>query len=252
MMEHANTMSSRGLKPVAALAANRDHGDRLRYMAGCRCFACRRANSAYEAERKLARAAGDWNGLVPAEKARAHLKDLSDQGIGRRSVSTVSDLSETVLSAIIAGRKTKIRALTERAILAVTKDAAADGSLVPAKETWKLLKELIKDGFTKSELARRMGAKTPALQLKKDFVTLRSAYQVQRLHSELRSTCAKSTTRLLAKLREEGYTPSQIEQKLAELARARGEDAPPLEVKNGRIRARAADLVEQLYEQLTA
>lgn len=251
MNTSTNPLAARGLKPVADLAATRGHGDRLSYMAGCRCFHCRSANTAYEADRKVARAAGDWNGNVSAEKARAHLKMLSTQGVGRRSVAAASDVADTVLQLVISGRKTSIRARTERAILAVTKDAAGDRALVPAKDTWQLLNRLIKDGFTKSYLAQRLGGKTRALQLKKDFVTVRSAYRVQCLYNELQSTCAKSTTRLLKKLQDEGYTVHQVDQRLADLARSLGEEPPPLEVKNGRVRARAAALVEQLYVQLT-
>jgi len=249
-----NPLSARGLKPVADLAAGREHGDRLRYMAGCRCFACRRANSAYEAARKVARAAGEGNGIVPAAKARAHMKALSAQGVGRRSVGAACDVADTVLSDIISGRKVNIRAATERAILAVTVDAAGDGALVPAKATWKLLDQLIEDGYTRSELARRLGSKskTPALQLKRDFVTLRSAYQVERLFAKLKFENAKPTIKLLDKLRDEGYTQHQVEQRLAALAAELGEEVPVLVPnKKGRISTKAADLVERLYQELT-
>lgn len=251
----SNRLSARGLKPVTELAADRSHGDRLRYMAGCRCFACRRANSAYEAARKIARAAGEGNGIVLAAKARAHMKALSAQGVGRRSVGAACDVSDTVLSDIIAGRKANIRAATERAILAVTAAAAGDRALVPAKATWKMLEQLIADGYTRGELAARLGSKskTPALQLKRDFVTVRSAYLVERLFGQLRFECAKPTLRLLAKLRDEGYAQSQIEQRLALLAARVGESVPVIVPnKKGRISAKAADLVEQLYREMTA
>jgi hypothetical protein len=251
----SNPLSGRGLRPVAELAADREHGDRLRYMAGCRCFACRRANSAYEAARKVARAAGEGNGIVPAAKARAHIKALSAQGVGRRSVGAACDVADTVLSDIISGRKINIRAATERAILAVTADAAGDRALVSAKATWKLLDQLIADGYTRGDLAARLGskAKTPALQLKRDFVTVRSAYLVERLFDRLRFTCAKPTMKLLAKLRDEGFTQHQIEQRLAALATKLDETAPALAPnKKGRISAKTAGLVEQLYREMTA
>lgn len=250
----SNPLSARGLKPIAALAANRGHGDRLRYMAGCRCFDCRRANSAYEAGRKIARAAGQGNGIVPAAKARAHLAALSEQGVGRRSVSAACDVADTVLGDIISGRKVNIRAATERAILAVTAAAAGDRALVPAKATWKLLDELIKDGYTRSELGRLLGSKskTPALQLKRDFVTVRSAYMVERLFAELKFTDARATIRLLAKLRDEGYTQGQVDQRLSTLANKLGGKMPTLAPnKKGRISAKTADFVERLYREMT-
>lgn len=250
-----SALSARGLKPVSELAAKRDHGDRLRYIAGCRCFPCRRANSAYEAERKVARAAGLGNGLVPAERARAHLKALSEAGVGRRMVRAASDVSETCLQEVIAGRKTNIRAATERAILAVTKGAAGDGALVPAKATWKMLDQLIEDGYTRSDLAARLGskAKTPSLQLNRDFVTVRNAYLVERLFEQLKCEDAKPTIKLLAKLRDEGYTQHQVEQRVAAFAAKLGEKVPALVPnKKGRISTKAADLVERLYRELTA
>ena len=248
-------LSARGLRPVAELAAGRAHGDRLRYQAGCRCFHCRSANTAYEAARKIARAAGEGNGIVPAEKARAHLKALSAQGVGRRSVGAACDVADTVLADIISGRKTNIRASTERAILKVTQAAAGDGARVPGKATWKMLDQLIADGYTRAYLAAKLGskAKVPALQLKRDFVTVRSAYLVERLFEKLKCECAKPTMKLLAKLRDEGYTQHQVEQRLAELAVRLGEEVPSLQPnKEGRISTTTADLVEQLYRELTS
>lgn len=247
--EHPSPL--RGLKPAKVLGESREHGDRLRYLGGCRCFACRRSNSAYEAARKVARAAGDWNGLVPANKAQAHLKMLSSQGIGRRSVAAASDVALTVLLDVSTGRKTQIRARTERAILAVDEKAAGDRALVPAKPTWKLLNRLVKDGYTKSELARRLGYKTRALQLDTDFVTVRNAHLVERLFDQLRSTCAKKTLALIEKLRDEGYGRHQVDQRLADLARTLGEETPDLAAPNGRITIKAAALVDRLYQQMT-
>jgi hypothetical protein len=251
----SNPLSARGLKPISELAAGREHGDRLRYIAGCRCFACRRANSAYEAARKVARAAGEGNGIVPAAKARAHMKALSEKGVGRRSVGAACDVADTVLSEIISGRKVNIRAATERAILAVTVAAAGDRALVCAKQTWKMLDQLIADGYTKSNLAARLGSKSkiPSLQLKRDVVTVRNAHLVERLFDRLKFECAKPTIKVLAKLRDEGYTQHQIEQRLATLAGSLGEEVPSLVPnKKGRISARAADLVERLHRELTA
>jgi hypothetical protein len=246
------SMTARGLRPVQDLAAGRPHGDRLRYMAGCRCFDCRRSNTAYEASRKLARAAGDWNGMVPAVKARAHLQQLSAIGVGRRSVAAVSNLSGTILAEINAGRRVNIRARTERAILAVTAAAAADHARVDATATWEMLDALIADGHTRGSLALRLGSNTPILQLRKDFVTVRSAYLVERMYDQLKSTCAKKTLATLKKLRDEGYTPGQIEARMAALSRSLGEQPPPtLEPLNGRIAARTAALVTNLYIELT-
>lgn len=247
--EQTHKLASRGLRPVAELARKRQHGDRLSYMAGCRCDDCRRANSSYEKARAAARKAGDWNGIVPAARARAHMQALSESGVGRRSVGDVSGVADTVLVDIISGRKTNIRARTERSILAVTVEAAADHALVPAAETWKLIDELIADGYSKAELARQLGYKRPALQLNREQVTVRNAYDVKVLHEKLRSVDAKRTLRLLDSMSHEGYTRRMILDGLAKLAAETGKEPPILTVRNGRIRADAARVVEQLHRQ---
>ena len=183
----ATSLSARGLKPIAQLAANREHGDRLRYMAGCRCDDCRRANTSYEKSRAAARKAGDWNGIVPAAKARTHLLSLSKQGVGRRSVGAVTDIGDSILFAIRSGTKKRIRARTERLILAVTIAQASDNALTSAVGTWKLIDKLLAKGYTKTQIAHGLGYETHALQIGKEQVTVRTAYEVRRLYEKRES-----------------------------------------------------------------
>lgn len=251
-IETSSPLQMRGLKPASELAINREHGDRLRYMAGCRCQECRRANSAYESARQKARAAGDWNGIVTAEKARLHIKLLSHLGIGRRAVAAASDIAESMILEISAGRKKRIRARTEKALLAVTEEAASDHALVSAAATWKMLDELIQDGYSKAELARRLGYKSQKLQLQKDFITVRNAYLVERMYAQLRWVNGQKTAALLDDLRAEGYSRVQVERRLADLARERGQDVPELRFRNGRIPEKTANLVALAYEAMTA
>ncbi len=208
-------LAQRGLKPASELAANRPHGDRLRYIAGCRCDLCRKANSTYERERQKARAAGDWNGIVDAGKARQHLMNLSQQGVGRRAVAAASDVAETVLMDIRSGTKTRIRARTERQILAVTPEMASDHALVDAGPTWKLVRELLKAGFTKARLSAEMGTNGRALQLAKDQVTVRNAARMVAVHARLMASDealvpAGPSLRRLKALREEEFTERQL------------------------------------------
>lgn len=179
------SMMIRGLRPAADLAANRPHGDRLRYIGGCRCDDCRQANTDYERERSQARAAGDWNGIVDAGRALAHIKWLSKRGIGRRAIAAASDVSETCIADIRAGKKTRIRARTERNILAVTQDAASDRALINAGPSWKLINELLSKGVIKSRIARELGYKGAGIQLNKHKITVRNAYKVQQAHARL-------------------------------------------------------------------
>lgn len=174
-----------GLKPMSELAADKPHGDRLRYIAGCRCFQCRRANSDYERQRKAARLAGDWNGIVPADRARAHLMSLSRRGVGKRAVAAATDVCHTVVHDIRSGRKTQIRARTERKILAVTPRMVSDRALVKPGRTFRLIELLLEEGFTKAELARRLGYRNGALQFRRDRMTAKNVQRVESLYRRL-------------------------------------------------------------------
>lgn len=176
-----------GLRPAKELAATRPHGDRLRYMAGCRCTPCRAANSAYETERAKARRRGEWNGLVPAEKARLHLLRLTEAGIGRDTVADITGLCVTTISEIRTGRQKNLRALNEKAILAISPDDVVnDAQLIPARETWTRIRWLIREGFSKAEIARRLGYKTPNLQLNKHRIMAKTAMRIEKLYNSVR------------------------------------------------------------------
>lgn len=244
------SLAPSGLRPVADLARARGHGDRLRYLAGCHCADCRRANSAYEKARAQARKAGEWNGLVSAEKARAHLAALSEHGVGYRSVRDIAGISGSILQKIKLGKKTRIRALTERAILGVSDAALADGARIPAGPTWALLDALLADGYRKVDLAREMGYRTRAVQFSRNTVSLRNAYEVERLYARLRCVDAKPALRRLDALYEECYSARFIVEELAALAEASGSRPPDLTVRNGRMRADTVALVKTLHARL--
>lgn len=131
------------------------------------------------------RLAAAWNGLVSADAVRAHLLTLSRQGVGYKSVAAAADVSPTALMAIRAGMKTKLRAQAARRVLAIDRDAVADRALVKAGPTWRRIRHLLGEGFTKTELARRLGsnARTPALQFRSRFILAKSAARVERLYT---------------------------------------------------------------------
>lgn len=178
-------LADRGLRPVAELAADKPHGTRLRYIAGCKCFHCRRSNSDYERQRKAARAAGDWNGIVPAGRAQAHLVSLSRRGVGKRAVAAATDVCMTVLQDIRTGKKAQIRARTERKILAVTPDLVSDRALVKPGRTFQLIELLREEGFSKAELAKRLGYRNGALQFRRTRMTARNVHRIETLYRSL-------------------------------------------------------------------
>lgn len=238
------------LPPTAVLAERHPHGDRIRYRGGCRCAECRSANNEYEKQRARARKAGEWNGLVPIERARAHLAALSKQGVGRRQIRDAAGVTESVLDKIANGRREHIRAMTERAILAVTAGAAADGALVDAGASWTLIDQLLAQGYSKAQLARELGHERPALQLSRSQCTVRNAHDVAQLHRRLLRVPARRFERVMALLREEGYRPARIEAMVRELAQRLGQDAPDLQVYDGFVSARAEELLERVYAEV--
>jgi hypothetical protein len=179
------SLRCRGLRPATELGADRPHGDRLRYLSGCKCFACRRSNSDYERQRKAARLAGDWNGIVPASNARSHLVALSRRGVGKRAVSAAADVAMTVLTDIRTGKKPRIRARTERKILAVTSKMTSDRALVKGAGALRLIEELRGEGFTKTELAQQLGYANAALQFRPGLMTARNVQRITTLHQRL-------------------------------------------------------------------
>jgi len=172
---------------IAKVASERfAHGTRARYVSGrCRCDDCRRANREYA----RGRSRSEPNGLVDAEPARAHLLELSANGIGRRAVAAACDVALSVLQDVRTGRKPRIRAETSRRILAVDAGAMADHGIVSARDTRKALAELRHAGLTKREIAERLGSRaaTPSLQLTRPRVTAINALKVRRLVTEVRA-----------------------------------------------------------------
>src|SRR5436189_1819783 len=114
MQKQAITLSLGGLKSVQELAEKRPHGDRIRYMGGCKCVPCRAANSRYETERAAARRRGEWNGIVSAAGAQRNLRRIADRGIGRRTVSDITGIAQSTLQKIKTGEKRNLRAMNEK------------------------------------------------------------------------------------------------------------------------------------------
>lgn len=152
----------------------------LEYERGCRCLACRVTNAANERRRRAIRRMGEKN-IVDPTTARAHLLMLSKAGVGRKSVSDACDVSITVLQRIRQGRRRYIRWETEHRILSVTPEAFSGGSVIDSATTWKQAERLLEEGFTRSELAGRLGLAKPELRWG-SRITGRTAVRVDRLY----------------------------------------------------------------------
>jgi hypothetical protein len=167
--------------PTRAELAERPHGTRLRYIGGCHCVPCRAANSRYETVRLAARKRGETQAIIDARPARRHMLRLSKKGVGYRAVAEAAGIARTVAADIRTGKKSRCRAGTVRKILAVTEDAVSDHALIDAGPTRARLEQLLLEGFTKAQLARRFGMATPALQFPLGpKITAKNASKVER------------------------------------------------------------------------
>lgn len=176
-----------GLRSASELAKAKPHGTRIKYLGGCKCLLCRAANANYQKQRDAAKRRGESNGLIDASEVRRHLLDLSDRGIGRDTIADIVGVCVTSVELWRSGKRKNIRALTARKILAISQKALlTDAQLIPAKKTWTLINWMLGEGFTKGEIARRLGYKTRALQLNRRVITARNAQKVEQLYNRLR------------------------------------------------------------------
>jgi hypothetical protein len=256
-------MAARGLRSAAELAATKPCGTRVRYYAGCRCIACKAANTAYERGRAEARKRGEHNGLVDASQARAHLLKLSRRGVGRKTAADAAKVAASVVSKIIDGQRTRIRAQTEKRILAVTETTAADGARKSARATWRMLDELIDAGYSRARLGSEiLGRQVPSLQISRRLVKVKTEARVRAVYDRLRLANTKEAALARARLqelREEGFRVDRIQGEVDRLAAIRGwgyqriEEGP----RSGRwpgpvgLTHRAAVLINAAHQSLT-
>lgn len=126
-----------------------------------------------------------WDGLVRATRARNHLARLRAQGVGLRAVHEAVDVSRTVLQEVASGRKRKIRASTEAAILRVDAGARLLASNVDAARTKLLLADLRRRGHTARALSIMLGHRCGRLPKVGAKVLARTAAKVETLHGSL-------------------------------------------------------------------
>jgi hypothetical protein len=162
------------------------HGTRARYVAGrCRCRHCRRANAAFESQRRAARERGEHNGLVSADSVRSHLSNLSRLGVGLKAAADAAGVARSIVQKIANGRRTQVRASTSSSLLALDVGAAADGARIDGAATWANVDWLLSQGLTRGEIAQRIGNKTPALQIRRDRVLVTTAARIAKLRREV-------------------------------------------------------------------
>lgn len=162
-------------------------GRRAKYVSGCRCVECTQANREYNAKRvrEIIRT-GETGQLVDVTQARRHIYRLSRLGCGYKQVADAAGVAKSIVAAIRCGRRQQVRKCTADRILNVDPAAAADHALVNASPTWRLIDELLSDGYRKAWLSEWLGNKR-SLQIGKEKVTVRTAAKVRKLYDDLRA-----------------------------------------------------------------
>jgi hypothetical protein len=173
----------------------RPHGSHAKYAVDhCRCDPCRQAQREYNRRRirAIARPDETWCPYIDAEPTREHIRWLATCGIGLKSLAKLAGVPHGTLSKLMYGDRARhmvpskrVRPATARRIMAVMPYHAVGAQRVPAGPTWRLLNELIALGWSRAELARRLGHQAPGLQIRRARVLASTARQVEQLHAEL-------------------------------------------------------------------
>jgi hypothetical protein len=156
------------------------HGTRRAYVAGCRCTKCRAGNAAAVAAYRRQPAP-----LVPAAPVVSHLQQLHALGLGARQIARLASLGAQVITRLLTGRQTRLRAETA-AKLAAVRPTLAHGATVPGTKTWRFVDSLEREGYTRRQIAFALGAQSQQLQLRRR-VTVATALKVATVYARLTS-----------------------------------------------------------------
>ncbi|WP_143588470.1 hypothetical protein [Tersicoccus sp. Bi-70] len=190
--------------------AHHEHGTRTAYVLDrCRCRPCRDAQAADAAVRARSEAYGrPTTTYVDAEPVRAHLRMLLAHGMGLKTISKQSGISNATFGRMLYGDRRSGRGAQQRtmphvatAVLAVqaTRDTLADGAKVDGTGTTRRLQSLACLGYSTEVLAARLGlaqrSKFGDLVFGRRGVTAGTERKVRVLYNELWCTPAPSENR---------------------------------------------------------
>jgi len=173
----------------------RAHGTPARYvMDGCRCGACRTANTENQARYRRRKALERWGSVPPhfvdAAEAREHVRMLMAAGMGWLRIAKKAGVGEGAVARLLYGQPYKdippsqrITLVNHRKLLAVQLDIA-DGRHVDATGTRRRLQALMTVGRTGSELMVAIGDQRTRFGtlLAQQVVEARTARKVRELY----------------------------------------------------------------------
>lgn len=122
--------------------------------------------------------------FVSTKAVRRHIESLRAKGIGTRVIAKRAGINRSVLARIIDGEIERTRKETVQKILGVAL-TPADGARVDARSTWELLEVIFAAGYRKGAIARMLGRKTRALQIREDVILRSTQMEVEKLYAAL-------------------------------------------------------------------
>ena len=155
----------------------------------CRCDECETAALSYQARMRRLVAYGQWQPLVPATRARNHIRVLSAAGIGHRRVAALASVSAGYVVDIGSGVTKRVAPDVERRIVAIAPDSSsfAAGQLIPAIGVTRRLQALVRVGWSPASIGRVIGMERTNVSrmLTATRVTVRTHETIAEAYEEL-------------------------------------------------------------------
>jgi len=151
------------------------HGSRARYIAGCHCDLCRRANRAYLNDYHAARKV-EGRQTVPSHAVVAHLAALRESGVELSAIARMSGCSVHHLRAVGRGEYPRVTRRLHDGVLSIQPGDFSENARVPVAEAIKLVAEIRACGIQVQTIAHALGYKYHHLSFagRSTFVTQRT------------------------------------------------------------------------------
>lgn len=190
-------------KPCLHKKADHQHGTHAAYVLDqCRCLPCKQSNRTYERTRNRAHTYGQYSGLIDAEPARQHVRNLQATGLGLKQIERLSGVSGGVMNKLMYGHPNsdgtrrpparRVKPATAAKILNVRPgtDALAPGLPVDATGTRRRIQALVATGWSVTRLGKELGIGSANFHamLHRDQVRLCTSRAVTELYERLWNT----------------------------------------------------------------
>lgn len=191
------------------------HGTNAKYVfEKCRCEECKRANAFRVKRLKLEKLKGGPNTRVDAEPVRKHVKRLQKQGMGWKRIAEEAGISKSIVMSLLYGRGERatgpskvIAKKNADALLAVRLKLTDRQKMVPVKEAWLMISDIMALGYSEYWIAQQLGLTGNSLQLHgKTCITVAT-------HKRIESLWHRTATPRVAKAHHEKVAVTRAKQR---------------------------------------